>query len=251
MSIKARYCGSDTTALSDFTSISEQLFIFSFTQARLTLFFDFQGKKKWRCTKDAPFVLALWWSYIPLSDSFFLPMPQGPTCKSKVSNGSGRSCSSSQGYYMSSWSTGIGRPQRTPRTWVTVYFFFHLYSDYTFCLHLLSRPYACVYTTSLRLKWICPYASRFTRWCRTLRVSDDALFLSDYSCLFSCLLGRVIKVMMVNLLLCLTLFSTYASRGPTVRPAFSRKWWWCIYLSLSLFSCFLVYAHLISQVYPR
>ena len=41
--------------------------------------------------------------YIPLSDSFFLLMPQGPTCKSKVLNGSGRSCSSSQGYYMSSF----------------------------------------------------------------------------------------------------------------------------------------------------
>ena len=27
--------------------------------------------------------------------------------------------------------------------------------------------------------------------------------------------GRVIKVMMINLFLCLTLFSTYASRGPT------------------------------------
>ena len=37
----------------------------------LRLFFNFQGKKKWQCTKDAPFVLALWWSYIPLSDSFF------------------------------------------------------------------------------------------------------------------------------------------------------------------------------------
>ena len=90
---------------------------------------------------------------------------------------------------------------------------------------------------SLSDSFLSPYASRFTRWCRTLRVSDDALFLSDYSCLFSCLLGRVIKVMMINLFLCLTLFSTYASRGPTVRPAFSRKWWWCIYLSLSLFSC--------------
>ena len=40
--------------------------------------------------------------YIPLSDFFFLPMPQGPTCKSKVSNGSGPSCSSIQGYYVSS-----------------------------------------------------------------------------------------------------------------------------------------------------
>ena len=68
---------------------------------------------------------------------------------------------------------------------------------------------------SLSNSFLSPYASRFTRWCRTLRVSDDALFLSDYSCLFSCLLGRVIKVMMINLFLCLTLFSTYASRGPT------------------------------------
>ena len=68
----------------------------------LRLFFNFQGKKKWQCTKDAPFVLALWWSYIPLSDSFFLPMPQGSTRTSKVSSWSGPSCSSSQGHYVSS-----------------------------------------------------------------------------------------------------------------------------------------------------
>ena len=76
---------------------------------------------------------------------------------------------------------------------------------------------------SLSDSFLSPYASRFTRWCRTLRVSDDALFLSDYSCLFSCLLGRVIKVMMINLFLCLTLFSTYASRGPT-RETYARPW---------------------------
>ena len=64
------------------------------------LFLNFQGKKKWRCTKDAPFVLALWWSYIPLSDSFFLSTPQGSIRTSKVSSWSRLSCSSSQGHYV-------------------------------------------------------------------------------------------------------------------------------------------------------
>ena len=88
-------------------------------------FFNFQVKEKWRFANaagegreimtnrpirsNAPqgrsFCLWLWWSYIPLSDSFFLslrvivswegnaredrdPLPQRPTCTSKVSNGS-------------------------------------------------------------------------------------------------------------------------------------------------------------------
>ena len=60
--------------------------------------------------------------------------------------------------------TGIGRPQRTPRT-----FIHFLHSDYTFCLHLLSRPYTCVYTRTVHQGR--PGESR------VIKVSDDLYFV--------------------------------------------------------------------------
>lgn len=63
--------------------------------------------------------------------------------------------------------------------------------------------------------------------------------------------GRVIKVMVINLFLCLTLFSTYASRDPTRETNVFQVSVSGDDAFISLSHYFFVYAHLISQVHSR